>query len=357
METKEQMKKFKSNGIVFLNDYFNRFLHVILVSMVMIGCILFVLFPFYEKVEIIHSLWSHFGELLTKPSSVIYIAGVMAIVAVLVFLHELCRITMVFLGKTGITIKRGVKSPCFIAFESYRISSYKKGKNTRDGIKEHFYIQTIDSEEQIRNYEMAFFSVEAYTRMMSEIHENQKVFSPEGSTENMFDILQAEEKSFLIPRREVMKKEWIWYTKVSILSLVLAGFCLFISLRIPDRHQHKMLLLAIIWLAYIPVQFVRNLLDSKKCPERISICGGYLSIDARHFSVRDVERISLITRADDNSEDEDIRWYIIIYTNGKKHTYWLGSDESMPEKTYREICQEIEKLLKHNPDKVVYIPK
>lgn len=357
METKEQMKKFKSNGIVFLNDSFNGFLHVILVIMVMIGCILLVLFPFYEKVEIIHSLWSHLGELLTKPSSVIYIAGVVAIVAVLVFLRELCRITTVFLGKTGITIKRGLKSPCSISFETYKISSYKKVKKTRDGIKEHFYIQTIDSGEQTRNYEMAFFSVEAYTRMMSEIHENQKAFSPEESTENMFDILQAEEKCFLIPRRELMKKEWVWYTKVSILSLVLAGLCFFVSFRIPDRHQPKLLLLSIIWLAYLPVQFVRNLLDSKKCPERISICGGYLSFDARHFSVSDVERITLISRDADSSEDEDIRWYIVIYTKGKKYTYWLGSDESMPEETYREICQEIEKLLKNNPDKVVYLPK
>ena len=137
--------------------------------------------------------------------------------------------------------------------------------------------------------------------------------------------------------------------------LILSVAAFIASYFLPGKFSSRMFLLAIAFLIYIPVRIGKTMRDKRRCPETIRFIGDYIYFDEKAFQNSRIERIELSARSERLSKDSDeISRDITVRTGGKTYRYWIGSDESMPEETYQEICREIEKTMKPYRERLIY---
>lgn len=102
---------------------------------------------------------------------------------------------------------------------------------------------------------------------------------------------------------------------------------------------------------------IKNIVDLKKVPTCIRIAGENLVIDTKTTHRKIIQRIELTMKInqEQNYSQNETRWYMKIYTNKKKFTYWLGSDKSFSEDKYEMMCQGIMSLFADMPEKILRV--
>lgn len=337
------MKKYHSNIGKILLDGWLSFLAVC-VPLVAIYEILkiFVKFPFYFLYE-------------TRKIYFLCIAAGITAAAVI----QLFRFTSVSVLKDRVIVKRLFSKKVYELNVNY---FHEKTESVRGLLSVHtFYRRYLiikDRHENMAAIRLYSFSAPGLYNLADNIHKNQVELIDSQTKEKMIRDTWDEKLRFEIPVSEIIRLEW---KSVRFISLIFVGLTaaltvilLFTVSSYSKIKFFSLALVALVCVLEIPFEIFRTVNNSKRCPEWIELIGEHLMIGENHFTVSEVEKVTMTSLDCKSSSIYPVQRYMIIKTYDKKYKFWLGSESSMDKETYNIICGYIRYAFIEHPAKLKF---
>lgn len=348
--TEPENKRFHANRGFILLDY------IIITCLVFLAIRLVMDFSFLLPVVRTAFIWLEVYLWRLFPFSYV-------LVAVIVALCLYGRIATVSVNRAEVTIKKGFHKPVRIPLDSCKFVPHKK-ITAKDYKIRHFYLRAIKADGAATDYRLRCFTEGAVSQLFSAINAYQTAAMPSDiRSEVAYEDLVAGEKTFHVIRNQVMKIEWAIYRSYAGIILVTALAIVLLPSKFLMRSWYESLqwyhvrLVAVCAVISLPFMAVRLAINIKRCPYKISRNGAFLYFDDRCFSLGEISQVIM---TDANAKSDSIfplNRYIRVSANGKKYTYWLGSELCLTAQEYQGLCRDIERMFINTPFKVVYKTK
>ena len=349
METRSGEQVFRTNPVCFLREVSWRLVSAIKFFLILFAVELLICFALSKFGYV--WLWNTQRQSILKGNILPWVAVVVAIAALWAFLGACRKIRTAYLTSTYFRVQSLFRDSGQISFAEYEIE-YQETDVKREGkIYSIPGVRTVSGTGEEHIYQLPYLSQNDRDELRGKISRAAEKYEPVSTSGG--DVWR--QKQIRLDTAALMKREWKWCRKIVVISLILSVAAFIASYFLPGKFSSRMFLLAIAFLIYIPVRIGKTMRDKRRCPETIRFIGDYIYFDEKAFQNSRIERIELSARSERLSKDSDeISRDITVRTGGKTYRYWIGSDESMPEETYQEICREIEKTMKPYRERLIY---
>lgn len=154
------------------------------------------------------------------------------------------------------------------------------------------------------------------------------------------------ENFFTIAKSRIAQMEYIRIAKLGGLFLLflLAVIFLILPTYKLTLYTFALCLLVIIEILSIPVQLIRILYNSHRCPFEITLSNEGITFDQLLITTTNIKSITLTDKNVVSKSVYPKYRYLRVKTAEKKHVFWLGSESGFSYHEYEEFTDNIVKF-------------